>query len=96
MSRTVSENRAISQMIDRLRMQGLEEERAVAAAFRMWREGELDIMIANMRTTPRKTEQEVDRIETAIIAAEALRRKRKREKLLREQALKAAQESAKK
>ncbi len=88
--RTVSENRAISQMIDQLRMQGLEEERATAAAFRMFRDGELDIKIQNMRAVPAKTEQEVSRIKASILAAEALRRKRKRQKLLRERARKLA------
>ena len=83
-------------MIDRLRMQGLEKERAVAAAFRMFRDGELDIMIQNMRAVPPKTEQEVSSIQTAILAAEALRRKRKRQKLLRERALKAAQTTSNK
>ena len=43
--RSISENRAISQTIDRLRMDGLEENRATAAAFRMFRDGELDRLI---------------------------------------------------
>ena len=40
-NRSIDENRAISQRVDELRMQGLNKERATAAAFRMFKDGEL-------------------------------------------------------
>lgn len=42
-SRTSQENYAIKQKIIELESQGIEPQRAVAAAFRMYREGELEI-----------------------------------------------------
>jgi len=81
--RSISDNRAISQTIDRLRMDGLEENRATAAAFRMFRDGELDRLIERQTEIPQKTETEVD-IERQMISemAERIRRQRKRQKLL--------------
>ena len=43
--RTASEDAAITQKIDLLIGEGIEPNRATAAAFRMFREGELDNMI---------------------------------------------------
>ena len=74
-NRTVSENRAISQKIDELRMQGLNKERATAAAFRMFREDQLTIKIDNVRAVPKKTKQQVS-IEKAVNAAATLLRKK--------------------
>jgi hypothetical protein len=81
--RTISEDRAISQTIDRLRMEGLEENRATAAAFRMFRDGELDRLIQRQREIPVKSEQEVD-IEKEMIRqmAQRIRREKKRRKIL--------------
>lgn len=82
-ARTVSENRAISQTVDRLMMEGLEEDRATAAAFRMFREGELDMLISRQRQIPQRTEIEVE-IEKDMIRemADRIRRERKRRKIL--------------
>ena len=41
-------------------MEGLEENRATAAAFRMFRDGELDRLIERQTEIPQKTETEVD------------------------------------
>ena len=82
-NRTVSENRAISQTIDRLRLKGLPRNRAEAAAFRMFREGELGVLIANIRAQQRKTKQEVA-LEKAMIAAADLLRKRREEQQRRQ------------
>ena len=79
-NRSINENRAISQKVDRLRMQGLNKERATAAAFRMFRDGELTIRIDNVRATGKKTAQQVA-IEKAVIAAAAkLRRQAEQDK----------------
>lgn len=67
-NRSIDENRAISQKIDRLRMQGLDKERATAAAFRMFKDGELTVKIDNVRAQGKKSAQEVA-IEKAVIAA---------------------------
>jgi len=82
-ARTISEDRAISQTVDRLRMEGLEENRAVAAAFRMYRDGELDRLISRQQEIPRKSEQEVQ-IEREMISemAKRIRKERKRRRLL--------------
>ena len=82
-ARTISEDRAISQTIDRLRMEGLEENRATAAAFRMFRDGELDRLISRQRETPQKSEQEVQ-IEREMISemAKRIRKERRRRRLL--------------
>jgi ribosome-binding protein aMBF1 (putative translation factor) len=84
--RSISENRAISQTIDRLRMEGLEENRATAAAFRMFRDGELDRLIERQTEIPQKTETEVD-IERQMISemAARIRRQRRKQKLLQAQ-----------
>tara|TARA_R100000329_G_C7440026_1_gene154707 strand:+ start:208 stop:477 length:270 start_codon:yes stop_codon:yes gene_type:complete len=44
--RTPQENYAIKRKIEQLELEGIETERAIAAAFRMFREGELDIEAA--------------------------------------------------
>ena len=96
-NRTVSENRAISQRIDELRMQGLVKKRATAAAFRMFRDGELDIKVQAEPAIPKKSKSEVALIKATIAAAAQLRKRRaaekkkleRREKLL-EQAIKLA------
>jgi replicative DNA helicase len=67
-NRSIDENRAISQRIDQLRMQGLNKERATAAAFRMFKDGELTVKIDNVRAKGKKSAQEVA-IEKAVIAA---------------------------
>jgi hypothetical protein len=67
-NRSIDENRAISQRIDELRMQGLNKERATAAAFRMFKDGELTVKIDNVRAQGKKSAQEVA-IEKAVIAA---------------------------
>lgn len=67
-NRSIDENRAISQRIDELRMQGLNKERATAAAFRMFKDGELTVKIDNVRAKGKKSAQEVA-IEKAVIAA---------------------------
>ncbi len=81
--RTISENRAISQTIDLLQMQGLEEDRATAAAFRMFRDGELDRLIARQPQIPKKSDQQVE-IERMMIdeLARKIRREKKRRRLL--------------
>jgi len=79
-NRTISENRAISQRIDELRMQGLPQDRATAAAFRMFREGELSVKIGQQRVLQAKTRQEVAIIKAAIAAAAQLRKKREEQK----------------
>ena len=85
-NRTISENRAISQRIDALRMQGLPEDRATAAAFRMFREGELSVQIGQQRVIQAKTRQEVAIIKAAIAAAARLRKKRAAQKKRQERA----------
>ena len=79
-NRNISENRAISQKIDELRMQGIRKDRATAAAFRMFSEGELTIKIANERGVARKTSQQVAIEKAVIAAATALRQKQERQK----------------
>lgn len=78
-NRNISENRAIHQKIDELRMQGITKDRATAAAFRMFQDGELTIKIVNERGVPRKTSQQVI-IEKAIIAAATALRKKQEDK----------------
>lgn len=75
--RSISENRAISQTIDRLQLQGLAEHRATAAAFRMYREGELDGLIARQ---PFITEKSEDQVEIERMMIDELARKIRREK----------------
>jgi len=79
-NRNISENRAISQKIDELRMQGIRKDRATAAAFRMFSQGELTIKIANERGVARKTSQQVAIEKAVIAAATALRQKQERQK----------------
>lgn len=64
-------------------MEGLEEDRATAAAFRMFREGELDMLISRQRQIPQRTDIEVE-IEKDMIRemADRIRRERKRRKIL--------------
>ena len=79
-NRTQSENRAIADRISELRMQGLPKDRATAAAFRMFREGELTIKIDNIRAQPGKTAQEVAIEKAVMIAAERIRRQAEQDK----------------
>lgn len=81
--RTISEDRAISQTIDRLRLEGLEENRATAAAFRMFREGELDALIRQQRSIEEKTAQQVE-VERMMIdeMVRRIRREKRRRRLL--------------
>ena len=79
-NRSVSENRAISQRIDELRMQGLVKKRAVAASFRMFKDGELRGKIQAEPAIPKKSRQEVALINATIAAASELRRRRAAEK----------------
>ena len=81
--RTISENRAISQTIDRLRLEGLEENRATVATFRMFRERELDALIRRQRSIEEKTAQEV-KVERMMIddMVRRIRREKKRRRLL--------------
>ncbi len=85
-NRTISENRAISQKVDALRMEGLPKDRATAAAFRMFREGELSVQIGQQRVIQAKTRQEVAIIKAAIAAAARLRKKRAAQKKRQERA----------
>ena len=98
-NRSISENRAISQRVDELRMQGLPKDRATAAAFRMFREGELSVKIGQQRVIQAKSRQEVALIKAAIAAAARLRKKRQAQKKRQERAemlLRRAQIEAKK
>lgn len=81
--RSISENRAISQTIDRLQLQGLAEHRATAAAFRMYREGELDGLIARQPFIMEKSEDQVE-IERMMIdeLARKIRREKRKRRLL--------------
>jgi hypothetical protein len=79
-NRTQSENRAIADRISELRMQGLPKDRATAAAFRMFKEGELTIKIDNIRAQPGKTPQEVAIEKAVMIAAERIRRQAEQDK----------------
>ena len=79
-NRTVSENRAISQRIDELRMQGLNKERATAAAFRMFKDGELTVKIDNVRAVGKKSAQDVAIEKAVIAAATRLRQKAEQDK----------------
>ena len=79
-NRTQSENRAIADRISELRMQGLPKDRATAAAFRMFQEGELTIKIDNIRAQPGKTAQEVAIEKAVMIAAERIRRQAEQDK----------------
>ena len=74
-NRNESENRAIADKISQLRMQGLSKERATAAAFRMFRDGELTIKIDNIRQQPKKTAEQVAIEKAVMLAAERLRKK---------------------
>ena len=85
-NRTISENRAIAQRVDALRMQGLPKDRATAAAFRMFREGELSVQVGQQRMLQAKTRQEVAIIKAAIAAAARLRKKRAEQKKRQERA----------
>ena len=49
--RTTRENYAIKREAERMESEGLEQNRAVAASFRKWREGELDMSTASNLTT---------------------------------------------
>ena len=99
-NRTVSENRAISQRIDELRMQGLVKRRATAASFRMFKDGELRAKIQAEPAIPKKSRQEVALIKATIAAAAELRRRRaaeqkklkRREMLLRQATIAAKKE----
>ena len=79
-NRTIDENRAISQQIDRLRMQGLNKERATAAAFRMFKDGELTVRVDNVRATGKKSAQDVAIEKAVIAAATRLRQKAEQDK----------------
>jgi len=79
-NRSVSENRAISQRIDELRMQGLVKKRAVAASFRQFKDGELRAKVQAEPAIPKKSRQEVALIKATIAAADELRRRRAAEK----------------
>ena len=80
-------------------MQGLPKNRATAAAFRMFREGELSVKIGQQRVIQAKSRQEVALIKAAIAAAARLRKKRQAQKKRQERAemlLRRAQIEAKK
>ena len=77
-NRNISENRAISQKIDDLRMKGLRKDRATAAAFRMFSEGELNIKKA--RDAARKSKKKVAAEKAKIAAADAVRKKQELQK----------------
>ena len=79
-NRTIDENRAISQRIDELRMQGLNKERATAAAFRMFKDGELTVKIDNVRAVGKKSAQDVAIEKAVIAAATRLRQKAEQDK----------------
>lgn len=79
-NRTQSENRAIADRISELRMQGLPKDRATAAAFRMFKEGELTIKIDNIRAQPGKTKEQVAIEKAVMIAAERIRRQAEQDK----------------
>ena len=79
-NRSIDENRAISQQIDRLRMQGLNKERATAAAFRMFKDGELTIRVDNVRAVGKKSAKDVALEKAAIAAATRLRQKAEQDK----------------
>jgi len=79
-NRTQSENRAIADRISELRMQGLPKDRATAAAFRMFQEGELTIKIDNIRAQPGKTKEQVAIEKAVMIAAERIRRQAEKDK----------------
>ena len=79
-NRTQSENRAIADRISELRMQGLPKDRATAAAFRMFKEGELTIKIDNIRAQPGKTPQEVAIEKAVMMAADRIRRQAEKDK----------------
>ena len=79
-NRTQSENRAIADRISELRMQGLPKDRATAAAFRMFKEGELTIKIDNIRAQPGKTKEQVAIEKAVMIAAERIRRQAEKDK----------------
>lgn len=99
-NRSISENRAISQRIDELRMQGLVKRRATAAAFRMFKDGELRGKVQAETAIPKKSRQEVALIKATIAAAAELRRRRaaeqkklkRREMLLRQATIAAKKE----
>jgi hypothetical protein len=79
-NRTQSENRAIADRISELRMQGLPKDRATAAAFRMFKEGELTIKIDNIRAQPGKTKEQVAIEKAVMIAAERIRKQAEKDK----------------
>ena len=61
-------------------MQGLNKERATAAAFRMFKDGELTIRIDNVRATGKKSAQDVAIEKAVIAAATRLRQKAEQDK----------------
>lgn len=79
-NRTQSENRAIADRISELRMQGLAKDRAVAAAFRMFKDKELVIQIDNVRAQPGKTAQQVAIEKAVMIAAERIQAQQLKDK----------------
>ena len=79
-NRSIDENRAISQRVDELRMQGLNKERATAAAFRMFKDGELTVRVDNVRAVGKKTAQDVAIEKAVIAAATRLRQKAEQDK----------------
>lgn len=78
--RSIDENRAISQRIDDLRMQGLNKERATAAAFRMFKDGELRVEIREVRAKGKKSAQQVAIEKAAIAAATKIRQQAEQDK----------------
>ena len=52
--RTPQENYAIMRKIEELQAEGLDRDRATAAAFRMWREDELDIDVVPKLERPQQ------------------------------------------
>lgn len=78
--RSIDENRAISQRIDELRMQGLNKERATAAAFRMFKDGELRVEIREVRAKGKKSAQQVAIEKAAIAAATKIRQQAEQDK----------------
>ena len=62
-------------------MQGLNKERATAAAFRMFKDGELTVKIDNVRAVGKKSAQEVAIEKAVIAAATRLRQKVEQERI---------------
>ena len=61
-------------------MQGLVKKRATAAAFRMFKDGELEMKVQAEPAIPKKSRQEVAMIKATIAAAAQLRKRRAAEK----------------